>query len=96
MCVEYCENFIQIGQKMKKLQLIQFEYLDVSILDRAGTYSREGKGWGNGVVYYLQTALPSVCGENAFTPLLFTPYFILFIHSAILHTQFIHTIYLVF
>ena len=45
---------------------------------------------------YLQTALPSVCGENAFTPLLFIPYFKLFIHSAILHTQFIHTIHLVF
>ena len=28
------------------------------------------------VCNYLQTALPSVCGENAFTPLLFTPYFI--------------------
>ena len=38
----------------------------------------------------------SVCGENAFTPLLFTPYFIQFIHSAILHTQVTHTFYLVF
>ena len=45
---------------------------------------------------YLKTALPSVCGENAFTPLLFTPYFIQFIHSAILHTQVTHTFYLVF
>ena len=32
----------------------------------------------------------------AFTPLLFTPYFIQFIHSAILHTQVTHTFYLVF
>ena len=27
------------------------------------------------VICYLQTALPSVCGENAFPPLLFTLYF---------------------
>ena len=38
----------------------------------------------------------SVCGENAFTPLLFSLYFILFIHSAILHSQFTHTIHLVY
>ena len=35
----------------------------------------------------------SVCGENAFTPLLFSLYFILFIHSAILHSQFSYTHY---
>ena len=34
--------------------------------------------------------------ENAFTPLLFILYFILFIHSAILHSQFTHTIHLVY
>ena len=38
----------------------------------------------------------SVCGEYAFPPLLFTPYFTFFIYSAILHTQIIHIIYLVF
>ena len=44
-------------------------------------------------MYYLQTALPLVCGEYAFLPLLFTP---CFTYSAIYHTQVIHIIYLVF
>ena len=43
-------------------------------------------------LHYLQTALPSVCGEYAFPPLLFTPCFTYFIHSAILHTQITHVI----
>ena len=30
VCGILCENFIQIGQKMKKLLLIQFEYFDVT------------------------------------------------------------------
>ena len=38
----------------------------------------------------------SVCGEYAFPPLLFTPCFTYFIHSAILHRQITHVIYLVF
>ena len=48
------------------------------------------------LVYVYVTALPSVCGEYAFPPLLFTPCFTYFIYSAILHTQIIHIIYLVF
>ena len=30
VCRILSENLIQIGQKMKKLKLIQFEYLDVT------------------------------------------------------------------
>ena len=54
VCRILCENFIQIGQKMKKLWRIQFEYLTSSavvILERGVTHSREGRGWGNGVMY---------------------------------------------
>ena len=44
VCRNLCENFIQIGQKIKKLQLIQFEYFDVTacIQILARWYTHEG------------------------------------------------------
>ena len=49
-----CENFRQIGQKMKKLYLIQVEQLDVIACSHIGPavpQAREGRGWGNGPMY---------------------------------------------
>ena len=44
VCRILCENFIQIGQKMKKLYLIQFEYFDVTACSQilARCYTLEG------------------------------------------------------
>ena len=54
MCRILCENFIQIGQKIKRYSLYNLSNLTLLpavIFERAATHLRQGRGWSNSVMY---------------------------------------------
>ena len=56
MCVEYCVKISYKSDKKWKsyslYNLSTLTLLPAVIFERAATHLREGRGWGNGVVYY--------------------------------------------